>query len=172
MVSAVACRAGESIRYAAERASPHGRGALSRSQARWVRGHYVVDMAPAFDQAWAEAVCAVCDPVCESANVGFVRQILTQPSGGVSALLWEAEPLLFADRYPDSRIIEAYGPDWPPHCVDYWIYINAESREARFSVEGLEPDNDLVQLTGDGLQDGPTLARVLAQILRVAAPGP
>src|SRR6478735_1757545 len=93
--------------------------------------------------------------------------------GDARALLWEAEPLLLVDRYPDSQIVEAYGQDqWPPPCIDYWIYLDAESREARFSVEGLEPDNVLVQLTGDGPEDGRALGQVLAQILKVPAPGP
>ncbi|MFC7487892.1 hypothetical protein ACOCJ7_14860 [Knoellia sp. CPCC 206453] len=128
-------------------------------------------MATTLDHAWAESVCAVCDPLCEAANVGFVRQVMTNPSGGIAALLWEAEPLLFADRYPDSGIVDSYGQDqWPPSCVDYWIYLDAENREARFSVEGLEPDNVLVHLTGDDLEDGQALRRVLAGILRVAAP--
>ncbi|WP_353953190.1 hypothetical protein V6K52_07105 [Knoellia sp. S7-12] len=76
-----------------------------------------------------------------------------------------------ADRYPDSGIIDSYGRDqWPPHCIDYWIYLDAERGEALFSVEGLEPDDVLVQLTGDGLEDGRSLGRVLAQILGVPAP--
>ncbi|KRE44059.1 hypothetical protein [Knoellia sp. Soil729] len=128
-------------------------------------------MATVLDQAWAQSVCAVCDPICELANVGFVRQVMSDPNGRVSALLWEAEPLLFADRYPDSGIIDSYGQDqWPPPCIDYWIYLDPASGEARFSVEGLEPDDVLVQLTGDGPKDGHALGRVLAQILRVTAP--
>ncbi|MEP6855899.1 MAG: hypothetical protein ABJA33_10555 [Pedococcus sp.] len=128
-------------------------------------------MASALDEAWVQSVCAVCDPICESAHVGFVRQVSMDACGETAALLWEADPLLFLDRYPDSRIDESYGQDqWPPPCIDYWIYVDAESREARFSVEGLEPDNVLVQLTGNGLQDGRALGDVLARILRVAAP--
>ena len=134
-------------------------------------GSYVVTMATTLDHAWVQSVCAICDRICESANVGFVRQVMADPNGGVSALLWEAEPLLFADRYPESGIVDSYGPDqWPPPCIDYWIYLDAESSEARFSVEGLEPDNVLVHLTGDGPADGRALGRVLAQILKVAAP--
>lgn len=128
-------------------------------------------MAIALDEAWVQSVCAVCDPICESAHVGFVRQVSMASNGEAATLLWEAEPLLFVDRYPDSRIIEAYGQDqWPPPCIDYWIYLDAEKREARFSVEGLEPDNVLVHLTGDGREDGRALGQVLARILRVAAP--
>lgn len=72
-------------------------------------------MAAAFDQRWADAVCSVCDPVFASADVGFVRQIQSDPADGlVQALLWEADPLRFAERYPDSRIVDSYGDEWPP----------------------------------------------------------
>ena len=128
-------------------------------------------MAVVMDSAWLASVCAVCDPICESANVGFVRQISTDAEGGVRALLWEAEPVLFADRYPDSGIVDSYGPEqWPPPCIDYWIYLDPESCAARFSVEGLEPDDVRVQLTGVGDQDGRLLGQVLSRILRVAGP--
>jgi hypothetical protein len=72
------------------------------------------------DQAWIEAVCARCDPVFAAADVGFIRQI--QKSSEGAALLWEADPQLFAARYPDRGIIESYGRDqWATvPCIDYW----------------------------------------------------
>src|SRR3712207_8830332 len=37
------------------------------------------------------------------------------------ALLWEAEPARFAARYPDIRIEDSYGDQWPDvSCIDYW----------------------------------------------------
>jgi len=129
-------------------------------------------MAATLDQGWAAAVCLVCDPVCESAQVGFTRQIHEEQGRGVTALLWEADPLLFAERYLESGIVESYGLDqWPPPCIDHWVYIDAESREARFSVEGAGPDDDVVHLTGDGLHDGRAIGQVLARLLRVPGPG-
>lgn len=127
-------------------------------------------MGSQLDRTWAEAVCSVCDPVCASADVGFVNQILEEPGRGVTALLWEADPHRFAERYPNSGVIESYGHDqWPPPCIDYWVYVNPEARQARISVEALS-DDETVDLTGDGLGDGQDIGDVLARILRVPAP--
>jgi hypothetical protein len=130
-----------------------------------------IDGMAALDRRWAEAVCSVCDPVCESAQVGFTHQILKDEGHGVTALLWEADPLLFAERYPDSGVVGSYGPEWPPPCIDFWVHVDAENHEARFEVEGPRIDDDVVALAGDGLQDGRSIARVLARILGVRGPG-
>jgi hypothetical protein len=123
------------------------------------------------DRAWAEFVCSICDPICDSAAVGFARQIHEDPDRGVTAVLWEADPRRFAERYADSGIVESYGPDqWPPPCIDYWVYVDAETRQARFSLEGPGPDDDVLTLTGDGHEDGLAIGHVLARVLDV--PGP
>jgi hypothetical protein len=121
------------------------------------------------DQAWIEAVCARCDPVFAAADVGFIRQI--QKSSEGAALLWEADPQLFAARYPDSGIIESYGRDqWATvPCIDYWVYLDDGSSHARLSVDGW-PNPEPVLLTGDGAIDGLAIGTAMAQILRVPPP--
>lgn len=84
-----------------------------------------------FDETWAAGGCWVCDPV------------------------FEAAPHRFAERYPDSGIVASYGDGWPGvHRIDYWVYIEAEARQARLSVEGWNPGFLIVPLSGDGTQDG------------------
>ena len=115
-------------------------------------------------------MCDLCDPVFASAHVGFVRQIQRKPNGEVDALLWEADPELFAMRYPDSGIVESYGDRWSEvPCIDYWVYLNIEG-QARLSTEGWHEVGDVYALTGDGVADGVVIGTAMARILRVAAP--
>jgi hypothetical protein len=126
-----------------------------------------------FDAEWAVAVCAVCDPVFAAAAVGFVRQQLPDYGGDVvPALLWEAEPARFAERYPDSGIVRSYGDQWPAPCIDYWVYVDAADGQARLSVEGWSLGQLSMGLTGDGPRDGLALAEAFARILRVPPPLP
>ena len=128
-------------------------------------------MAAAFDQRWADAVCSVCDPVFASADVGFVRQIQSDPADGlVQALLWEADPLRFAERYPDSRIVDSYGDEWPPYCIDYWAYLDGPARQVRISTEGWSFVDDVLDMSGDGGLDGIEIGNAMARILKVAPP--
>ena len=126
---------------------------------------------PAYDDAWIDAVCAACDPVFESADVGFVRQLSLSDPGQVAAILWEAEPLLFASRYPDSGVRESYGDQWPPPCIDQWLYFEPELAQVRLSLEGWDLPEIHVPVTGHGSGDGVAVARLFARILAVPAPG-
>lgn len=126
-----------------------------------------------FDEPWAEAFCDVCDPVFAAADVGFERQILSEgDSDDITALLWEADARLFAARYPDSGIVEAYGRDkWAGvHCIDYWVYVDAAARTAELRVEGWNSPSHLVPLKGDGARDGRVIGDLVARILRVPPP--
>jgi hypothetical protein len=131
-------------------------------------------MRAALDQAWAQEVCAYCDPVFEAAKVGFVRQVqhADEIRQVVTALLWEAEPLRFAAKYPDSGIVETYGEgQWPDvHCIDYWVYIDHENRRCRLSVEGWNLPDLSIELDGHSGLDGPAIADTFARILGVASP--
>jgi len=136
------------------------------------------------DRDWVEAVCRICDPVFESADVGFVRQMSVRRAGEIAfvglpemtdtaeevALLWEADPGQFAERYPDSRIVESYGEQWPNvPCIDYWVKVDGRDGQARLTIEGWPDPNDL-SLTGDGTRDGLAIGTVVAAILRVPSP--
>ncbi len=120
----------------------------------------------AVDLTWRDAVRDACEPVFASADVGFVWNRATfdavQPT-----LLWEADPERFAARYPDSGIERSYGEQWPPPCIDYWVYVDPETMVARLSVEGWSVSEHIVELSGDGRTDGQLLATAFAAILRV-----
>ncbi|HEX7717662.1 MAG TPA: hypothetical protein VF416_10265 [Marmoricola sp.] len=128
-----------------------------------------------FDDRWVEDVCGLCDPVFEAAEVGFVRQIqYADPARRtISAFLWEADPNKFAERYPDSGIVESYGEaQWPGvHCIDYWAHIEQEDRRCRISVEGWNLPDLRVELLGRGRLDGAAIADTFARILGVPSPG-
>lgn len=127
-----------------------------------------------FDNRWAEEVSAYCDPIFDAAQVGFVRQVQHSDEAGqiLSALLWEADPVKFADRYPDSGIVESYGDDqWPGvHCIDYWVYVDHENRRCRISVEGWNLPDIMIELRGHSGFDGSAIANTFARILGVASP--
>ena len=126
------------------------------------------------DHEWVEKVCAYCDPIFEAAQVGFVRQAVHSDEAGqvVNALLWEADPANFAARYPDSGIVESYGPEqWPDvHCIDYWVYVDHEQRRCRISVEGWNLPDLIIELHGSSGLDGAAIADTLARILAVPSP--
>lgn len=126
-------------------------------------------MAGVFDQSWWEAMVEACDPVFAAADAGFARQPI-RDGETVTALLWEAKAVEFAERYPDSGIIESYGDQWPATCIDYWVYLEADTQQARLSVEGWGLIGELVPLSGDGKADGRAVASAMARILRVAPP--
>lgn len=123
------------------------------------------------DSSWAESVATSCDPVFEAADVGFVRQVAwSDPDQQVvAALLWEADPQRFADRYPDSGVVESYGAEqWPGvPCIDYWLYVEHDPPSARLSVEGWDLPELWLDLDGRGTIDGPRIAAEFARILKI-----
>ena len=132
-------------------------------------------MSGRFDSDWAEAVCNVCDPVFAAADVGFTRQVqVGEGRDDVASLLWEADPGRFAARYPDSGIVESYGREnWAGvHCIDYWVYVDHDARQARLSLEGWSLTDEVLDLTADGVRDGRVIGNAVARILRVAPPQP
>jgi hypothetical protein len=118
------------------------------------------------DLGWFGLVRAACDPVFDAADAGFSWN----ESGFSTAnhtMLWEADALVFAARYPDSRVEESYGDSWPPPCIDYWVHVDPSRLTARLDVEGWSGDVRVLQLTGSGGTDGRLLARAFGEILRV-----
>lgn len=125
------------------------------------------------DELWGKAVFAACDPVFQRADVGFDGRF-SMDGDTVSAFLWEAEPRRFAERYPDSSIIESYGEEqWPGvPCIDYWIYVEPEKGRCRVSAEGWNLSDFHVDASGHGEMDGMHLASLLARILAIPWPPP
>jgi hypothetical protein len=127
-----------------------------------------------FDGEWVAAVRRWCDPVFEAADCGFEYNgtgFDGEGDGRVTSLLWEASPERFAARYPDSSIVEDYGPEhWPPLCIDYWVYVDATAASAELSVEGWSHWPTPIPLTGDGDVDGRVLADRFAGFLQVTPP--
>jgi len=121
-----------------------------------------------FDASWASAVRAVCDPVFDAADAAFVAQVMMRDDV-TDALLWEALPERFAARYPDSWAVESYGTGWPPPCLDFWVYVRADTRRAELRPDGVGEDV-VVALSGDGVTDGLTIAREFARMLGVPSP--
>lgn len=125
-------------------------------------------MAAGFEPEWTAIVCSRLDCLFEATGAGFSRSMPGEPvNGQVGDMLWEADPIRFVERYPESWIIESYGDQWSAPCVDYWIYIDVESRRATFSVEGFTVDPEDVVLTGNGAQDAERLRKILANALRI-----
>jgi hypothetical protein len=121
------------------------------------------------DRAWLEAVVNRLEPIFAAADVGFVRNQVDE-----SAMLWEADPRRFAERYPDSGIIETYGVDqWPSvHCIDFWFYLDRGLENEIFvSFEGWDAPDRQVAVTGSPATDGDLLATLLATHLRLDPSG-
>ncbi|WP_182523634.1 hypothetical protein [Nocardioides dongkuii] len=76
---------------------------------------------------------------------------------------------MFAEKYPDSGVVEAYGGQWADvRCIDWWVYVEAERRQCRVSVEGWNLPDLRLDLTGAG--DGFALADLFARLLAVPSP--
>lgn len=128
-------------------------------------------MTRAFDPEWSAIVCGRLDALFESTDAGFSRSLPLEPvSGRVENFLWEADALRFAERFPDSGVVESYGDQWPAPCIDYWVYIDEGSRTATLSVEGWNFDCEEIALSGDGPHDAERLHRAMASFLQQAPP--
>ena len=129
-------------------------------------------MTRAFDPDWSAVVCGRLEALFESTDAGFSRTLPREPvSGLVENLLWEADPLRFVERFPDSGVVESYGDQWPAPCIDYWVYVDEGSRTATLSVEGWSFACEEIALSGDGLRDAERLHRAMAAFLQQASPG-
>lgn len=123
---------------------------------------------------WADSVTHACDPVFEGADVGFVRQVqyADDQQNEVVHLLWEADPRRFAERYPESGIVDTYGEgQWETvHCIDYWINLDQANRRCRLSFEGWDLPELWLDLHANGERDGAAIAATFARVLGVPSP--
>lgn len=125
-------------------------------------------MTTGFEPHWALIVCRRLDGLFEATGAGFSRSIPQDLTPGwLDSMLWEADPLQFAERYPDSGIVESYGIQWPAPCIDYWVYVDVEARLATLSIEGWIVDPETITLTGDGAVDAEVLHEILARALKM-----
>lgn len=126
----------------------------------------------AFDVEWAGKVREQCDPIFDAARVGFQCQIIgLDESNSVRGLLWEADPALFAARFPDSGIAETYGDDWEnTSCIDYEVTVDESAQQLVLAVEGWNLPEMRLAASGKGQRDGARLADLLARILGVRSP--
>jgi hypothetical protein len=105
-------------------------------------------------------------------------------AGRLNAVLYEAVPLDFVTRYPESDPQESYHPDeWPPPCVDLWLEFDWNESRTDFNLEGFEVTQDLAasghqgvatratRLTDDPEDDARAIASALAYVLGVSGPG-
>lgn len=125
-------------------------------------------MTSRFDDDWMAVVCGRLDRVFEEANAGFVRSAPQgAPGGPVDSLLWEADAESFLARYPDSGIREAYGDQWPPPCIDHWVYVSPTSTQADLSLEGCDPEFTSLPITGNADEDSDRIAHAIAKALDI-----
>lgn len=63
-----------------------------------------------FSGEWADAVLDECDPIFETADVGFSRgqKLRRGENSAVAALHWQAKRGRFAERYPESGLAEHF----------------------------------------------------------------
>jgi hypothetical protein len=104
--------------------------------------------------------------------------------GRLVAVLYEADPLDFLRRYPQTRLDESYGDQWPAPCVDLWLKFDWDAGRAELDLEGFEVLDDLdasgreglaqrvAELSGDVNEDAHMIATGLALVLGVSPPGP
>jgi hypothetical protein len=132
------------------------------------RQQYIGRVTMGFEPGWSVEVCQRLDELFAAAQAGFSRSLPASPTiGWVGDMLWEAEPLRFHERYPDSGIAESYGPQWPAPCIDYWVYVDVASRRATISTEGWNAGRKTLPLSGKGTEDAEALRGILAGILRI-----
>lgn len=125
-------------------------------------------------QEWVEQVVRECDRVFAAADVGFLRQEMPE-SGDVGAVvrsvLWEADAELFDAKYPGAGMRASYGEQqWPPPCIDYWLYLDEWPENARISVEGWGFPEVVLRLHGHPGFDAMSISAVFAKVLEVPMP--
>jgi hypothetical protein len=105
-------------------------------------------------------------------------------AGRLNAVLYEAAPLDFVTRYPESDLQESYDPgEWPPPCVDLWLEFDWNEKRTTLNLEGFHVTEHLAasglesvatratRLTDASQDDARMIASALACVLGVSGPG-
>jgi hypothetical protein len=118
------------------------------------------------------------DPVLAEAGFEWNDSGEVADDGRLVSALYEADPVDFVQRYPQTRLRDGYGDQWPPPCVDLWLTFDWKAGRAELDIEGFEPDDrarghDTVThrvsgLSGNADEDAQLIAAALARILGVA----
>ena len=118
------------------------------------------------------------DPVLAAAGFEWNDSGEASDDGRLVSALYEADPVDFVRRYPQTRLQDGYGDQWPPPCVDLWLKFDWRAGAVDLDIEGFEPDDRapgqgtighrVSHLSGNADEDAQRIAAELARILGVA----
>lgn len=116
------------------------------------------------------------DPVLAEAGFEQSSFVITEDEQMIG-VVYEADPVDFLRRYPQSGLDESYGDQWPAPCVDLWLKFYRDVRRIEVDLEGIEVLDQLrasgqdalaervTQLSGDLDADAQVIADALARVL-------
>jgi hypothetical protein len=121
------------------------------------------------------------DPVV--ADVGFEPSsfVITEDEQMIG-VVYEADPVDFLRRYPQTRLDESNGDQWEAGCIDLWLKFYRDAGRIELDLEGFEvlehlraSGNEVLaervtQLSGDLDADVQVIADVLALVLGAGGP--
>ncbi|MDF8265597.1 hypothetical protein [Luteipulveratus flavus] len=121
-----------------------------------------------FDQAWIRAVKSRCDETLQRADVGFTAQDIHDEHGAVTAIMWQANPQRYAERYPDSAIVDSYGSQWPEvRDINCTLKLDESPHAVGLAIEGWGLPEVFVRVDQRGDRDGVQIANLLSRIFAV-----
>lgn len=77
------------------------------------------------------------EPVVTDAGFELSSFVISEDEHMVG-VVYEAEPLDFLRRCPQSRLDESYGDQWPAPCIDLWLNFYRDARRIELELEGLD----------------------------------
>lgn len=116
------------------------------------------------------------DPMLSEAGFELSSFVITEDEQMIG-VVYEADPVDFLRRYPQSGLDKSYGAQWPAPCVDLWLNFYRDARRIEVDLEGIEVLEQLqasgqdalaervTQLSGDLDADVQVIADALARVL-------